>query len=132
MANAAYRDLIATLDDGDERPVWQWLTERLVEPAGPLAEQDLRRLDGLPRWNAAENSLDGQRPVLAAIRRSLAAAATVPGAAPLLVLYLKYLCDQAWEKAWYIDPILNVMRCATRQWSETPATTGRRPGRYGR
>ncbi|MDG4833095.1 hypothetical protein O7627_27870 [Solwaraspora sp. WMMD1047] len=110
-------DLIGALDDGDERPLRQWLADRLIAPAGPLDEQHLRRIDGLPLWNAEENRLTGQAPVLESVQRLLATAATVPDAAPLFVLYLKHWCDEAWESAWYVEPVLNVMRHAGRCWA---------------
>jgi hypothetical protein len=109
--------LIEALDDGDVRPLRQWLSDRLVAPAGPLDEQHLRRIDGLALWNAEENRLAGQAPVLESVQRLLAAAATVGDAGPLFALYLKYWCDQAWESAWYVEPVLNVMRHAGRCWA---------------
>nr|MDT0659217.1 hypothetical protein [Micromonospora sp. DSM 115978] len=111
-------DLIEALDDGDHRPLRQWLTS----PTGPVDERDLRRIDGLPLWNTEENRVDNQAPVLDAVQRALAAAVTVPDAGPLFAFYLKYWCDQAWETAWDVEPVLNVMRHAGQCWDRLAVT----------
>jgi hypothetical protein len=72
-------------------------------------------------WNAEENDRSARGLVLAAVERALTAAAPVPGGAPLLLLYLKLMCDQAWEEAWDVDLLLTAMRFAARRWSDIVA-----------
>jgi hypothetical protein len=120
----AHTDLLTALDEGDVRPVRHWLGEHLLTPESPCSEYDLRLLDGLAFWNAEEHDRDAQGLVLAAVERALSAAAPVPDGAPLLLLYLKFMCDQAWQAAWDGDMILSVMRFA-RQQGEDIIAAGR-------
>lgn len=112
----SYASQFTAVCAGDARPLRRWLGEYLAEPAGPVRVSDLRLLDSLVLWNAEEDDRARQEPVLAAVARALAAAVSVPGGGPLLVRYLKYVCDEAWQSAWDVEVILNVLRHAASCW----------------
>ncbi|MFK3981002.1 hypothetical protein ACI2K4_11565 [Micromonospora sp. NPDC050397] len=109
-----YAELLDALADGDMRPLRKWLGEHLLTPESPCAEADLRLLDRLAFWNADDHNRDAQGLVTTALERALEAAAPVPYGGPLLLLYLKFRCDQAWQAAWDIDLIVTVMGFARR------------------
>ncbi|GAB3139326.1 hypothetical protein GCM10027290_08330 [Micromonospora sonneratiae] len=115
-------DQLAALAEDDGRPIRRWLTRQLCQAGGPLTEADFGLLDRIAVWNAEENDQDLHGLILATLDRALTAAARVPDAAPRLVLYLKCLCDQAWERAWDVAPILDTMRFAVRTWTGIVAT----------
>lgn len=130
LEEAGRADQLAALAEDDARPIRRWLTRQLCTPAGPLTEAgtgplteaDFGLLDRIAVWNAEENDPELHGQILTTLDRALTAAARVPDAAPLLVLYLKYLCDQAWERAWDVAPILDTMRFAARTWTGIVAT----------
>ncbi|MGW0432943.1 hypothetical protein ACWDV4_10420 [Micromonospora sp. NPDC003197] len=115
-------DQLVALAEDDARPIRRWLTRQLCAPTGPLAEADFGLLDRIAVWSAEENDPNLHGQILTTLDRMLTAATRVPDAAPLLVLYLKYLCDQAWERAWDVAPILDTMRYAARTWTGIVAT----------
>ncbi|RKR90326.1 hypothetical protein BDK92_4696 [Micromonospora pisi] len=120
-ASDTYTELLDALVEGDARPLRQWLGEHLAPAPGAGVETDLRLLDGLVFWNAEEHDDAARQRVLDGVERTLSAAALVPGATPLLLFYLKYQCDQAWEVAWDVDLILAVLQHARRYGADLVA-----------
>jgi hypothetical protein len=117
-------ELIDALAEDDIEPVRAWLRVELVE-SGRLPARYFDDLAYLARWNAEANLPDlgtGVSPqdratkTAETIRQALRAAAGVPAAAPLLALYLKYECEQAWEVSWDHRPIRLVIRSAGEAW----------------
>jgi hypothetical protein len=126
-------DVLDALAEGDRRPAFEWLTRHLVVP-GRLPKADLDELSRIERWNFEQDAedeaasdpdatdeppsaIDAPQKAEELVGRAVAATVGVLHATPLLVLYLRFECEQAWELSWWHEPIRETIRAVNVAWN---------------
>lgn len=105
--------MIAALADEDPGPLRTWLAGRGA---------DHRALWRLPQWNAGDQPgdtatlrqgpRDSEQRVAEVLARQMPLAAAHPGGLVMLLLYLIYEVEQAWERSYHYRPMWHTLRGA--------------------
>jgi hypothetical protein len=131
-SDTAPAGVLAALSEDD---VLGWLTQHLVAP-GHLDQADLDELARIEHWNADDDAastepteetttIDRSQKARELVDRAFSAAVRVPYAAPLLALYLKHECEEAWEVSWWHEPMRLTIDAARAAWAARGASAGR-------
>lgn len=113
----SYVEALDALAAGDSRLVREWLGEQLGTGPDRTSPDDLHSLDTVARWTSELS----EAMVCDSLDRLLRSASRVRMAAPLLLLYVKALCERAWESIWDVTPLLSVMTQASVTWRSVRA-----------
>ncbi len=113
----------SALFDGDGRAAWRWLAESLGAPtadgAKGLTPEDLRSLAATA--DAVRGAADGWTAESAGLLRehlprALNAATIREGVLAPLLLYIRYVCEEAWELTSNHAPMFEVIDVVEAQW----------------
>jgi hypothetical protein len=122
LPELAEATVISSVGCGDPRPLRDWLAGQLVH-TGAMSPSDFRELAEVAQWNSAVNEArstgihdlaiePSAARVTAIVHQAMAAAAKLPLALPLLILYLRTRCEAAWEASWDHRPMRQVIAAA--------------------
>ncbi|GAA1136348.1 hypothetical protein [Ornithinicoccus hortensis] len=111
------------------------LEEERVDVLGRLLDADLARLGVRPAarallreliegvwWSRSEG--DGDRPEVVAVVGEVIPVVAGDPVEPFLALYIRVVCEAAWDLTWDHGPLLEVLAAAEDAWAATPPDPG--------